>query len=226
MESMWEALQYNRDFFKRQGGYRYMMLIESPSGSQLDLNGGQGDEALIKKINYEVTEVRKDSRTDLLAIPLGKRTARLERLDGDLKDLDFPSLLSMYRDDVRVMHGVPPLKAGIVESGALGGNVGQEQLRSYRDSVVTPKQRKWNALVNEVIRVWWGIEAGFAFTPLEIDEVALLSPHAERLFRSELLTRAEARKMLGYEDIDDGQPTWAGELGLTGGMPAGPEGKA
>lgn len=221
IETVWEALKHNREFFARRGGYRWMMLVKSPHGAAGSMPGPGGPEMtspanLIKAVNFQFSKAGKDSDSDLISIPVGPYDVQLQKLDADAKDMDFAGLLGMFRNDILMAHGVPPLKAGIVETGTLGGNVGQEQLRAYRDNVVDPKQRRWNRLMSELIRVWWGVDVEFTFTPVEIDEFAMLAPHAVSVFKAGILTRAEARDMLGKEDKDDGDDVWIYDLSLPG----------
>jgi hypothetical protein len=197
IETAWQALRYNLDFFARRGGYRWMLLLESPPGS-LSPDAGS-DAKLIRQINYTTRQVGKDSDADLVSIPIGSRKATLQRLDAEVQDLDFGALLERYRNDILLAHSVPPLKVGIVETGALGGNVGQEQLRAYRDNVVAPKQRRWNRFLREIIRVWWGVDVRFAFRPVELDEFALLAPQVVSLVGADVITREEARAILGLK---------------------------
>jgi hypothetical protein len=212
IDTAWEALKHNRDFFARRGGYRWLMLLSSPVGSP----DPAGDPKLVQTINYQTTKVAKGSEADMVSIPIGSRTATLHKLDADVKDMDFAGLHVAYRNDILMAHGVPPLKAGIVETGSLGGNVGQEQLRSYRENVVDPKQRQWNRLVERIIREFWGVTVRFRFNSVELDDTALLALPITTLFKAEVMTRAEARAALGLPDVDDGVPTWAGDLGLSG----------
>lgn len=207
IETAYEALQHNQDFFARKGGYRWMMLIESTTpGSEA------GDPKLINSINYNYKEAGKDSNTDLLMIPLGNRKATLQRLDSDFKDMDFPALLERYRNDILMRHGVPPLRAGIVETGALGGNVGQEQIRSYVENVVKPKQRRWSAFITSILRAWVDPRIEFTFNPIEIDQVATLAQPLTTLFMADAVSRAELRDKLGLPDMDDGEPVMASML--------------
>jgi hypothetical protein len=197
IETAWQALRYNLDFFARRGGYRWMLLLESPPGSALADAGS--DARLIRQINYTTRQTGKDGDADLVSIPIGSRKATLQRLDADVQDLDFGSLLQRYRDDILMAHAVPPLKVGIVETGALGGNLGQEQLRAYRDNVVAPKQRRWNRFLREVIRVWWGVDVRFEFAPVELDEFVQLAPQVVSLVMAGVIDRVEARGILGMK---------------------------
>lgn len=222
IDTAWQALQYNRDFFIRRGGYRWMLIIRH-EGLELDGMGAAsaGDDAgLIQQLNYATSKAGKDSDADLFSVPIGSRKAELHKLDADVKDMDFPGLLTSYRNTILMAHAVPPLKAGIVETGALGGNVGQEQLRAYRDNVVAPKQRRWGRFLQRIIEAWWGVRVDFQFNPVELDELALLAPKVVQLFQGNIIDRDEARGFLGLPPVEEdaGRRVWGYEydsLGVT-----------
>lgn len=212
IDAVWEALNYNRDFFKRRGGYRWMLLLSSPQ----DRGNAGTDASLITHINYATRNIGKDSETDMLMIPLGDRTARLERLDADAKDLDFAGMMKSFNGDILAAHRVPPEKIGMGEAGSLGGNLGQEQIQVYADSVIRPKQRRWNALMTQILYHWYGVWIDFKFQPIRINEVALMASPAKLAFESMLVSRTEARAMIGLPpaEIDAGREVFADELGI------------
>jgi hypothetical protein len=215
IETAYSALQYNQNFFAREGGYRWLMLIGTPIGSGYDTTG-EGDAKLIRTVNHHFTKSGKESDGDLLSIPIDTRTVTLHQLDSGMKDMDFPSLIKAHRDDILMRHGVPPLRAGIVETGALGGNVGQEQIRSYVENVVKPKQRRWSAFITQILRAWIDPRIEFEFNPIEIDQVATLALPLSTLFDRDLISRAEVRESLGKPDMDDGAAILSSELSATG----------
>jgi Phage portal protein len=54
------------------------------------------------------------------------------------KVADALAFLSQKRDEILASYGVPPAKAGVIESGNLGGGTGEEQDRTYRVDVCGP----------------------------------------------------------------------------------------
>lgn len=219
IESSWEALRYNQEFFARRGGYRWLLTLRStmPGGGD---PGSEGDAKLVQTINYKYKQIGKDSASDMLIIPLGTREATLQRMDADMKDMDFPAMLERYRNEIIMRHGVPPLRLGIVETGSLGGNIGQEQLRSYNDNVVRPKQRRWGRFLTGILRSWFGVDVTLEFEGLEFDELAGMTAPAVNLFRSLVASRREVREILDLPDLDDGVDVWFDEL-----QPDGPFGQ-
>jgi len=210
IETAYEALKHNQEFFARRGGYRWLLLLSTPLGTP----DTGGTPKLVQTINEYVKKLGKESTSDMLIIPIGNATATLQRLDADFKDLDFPTLLDKFRNDILMRHGVPPLRAGIVETGALGGNVGQEQLRSYNDNVVRPKQRRWNAFITSILQTWFDPRIEFSFDPLEISELAQLAQPVTAMFDALLVSRNEARAIVGLPpaEMDDGADVFADEL--------------
>jgi len=211
IESAYEALKHNQEFFARRGGYRWLMTIES-SGGLPGAESAQGDAKLVQKINYEVKQSGKNSDTDLLIIPLGSRKATLTKLDADMKDLDFAGLLERYGDDILMRHGVPPLRAGIVRTGQLGGSVGQDQLRSYNDNIVRPKQRRWGRFISSILRAWWDVDVTLTFTGLEFDEFNSMAYPISNLFSNLVINRREARELISLPDVDGGIDTFFDDL--------------
>jgi hypothetical protein len=210
IETAYAALQYNQNFFAREGGYRWLMIISTPIGSMSA--GNEGDAKLIRTVNHHFTKSGKDSDGDLLSIPVGDRTVELHQLDSGMKDMDFPALIRAHRDDILMRHGVPPLRAGIVETGALGGNVGQEQIRSYVENVVKPKQRRWSAYITRILRAWVDPRIVFTFNPIEISELRDIGYVVVSQFNNMLWSRKEAREALGMPDVDGGADVFVDEI--------------
>jgi hypothetical protein len=82
---------------------------------------------------------------------------------------DILSYLDQKRDEIVATYGVPPAKAGIIESGNLGGGTGEEQDRTYRVDTCGPiAELILEALNFAVIRNGFGVE-GWAAKFGEVD---------------------------------------------------------
>ncbi len=67
---------------------------------------------------------------------------------------------------------MPSYRIGIVETGALGGSTAVESTRIYRDSVINPRKRRLEALINKhIIRDGFGVKTlEFRFNDLDLAE--------------------------------------------------------
>lgn len=215
MEAAWAAYQHNYDFFVRGAGYQWLMLIEG--GMQKIMSEeGVTDQTLIKEINYATKEAGKTSSGDILSIPIGNRKVVMHKLSADMKDMDYAGMLGLFTKEIRACHRVAPARLGMAETGAMGGTASAVEMLAYK-KVIDAKQRSWNTLMNEVIGVWWpGVDAGFTFNPIDIDEFALLAPHVANVFKSMLISRDEARGKLKLPPIDNGVDMFADEFEMAG----------
>lgn len=138
-------LEYNSQFFGNSAMGRWAVILE----------GAWDDDAEDKIKEYFKSKVKgSHHQTLVLNNPDGTKVT-FQRLDIDAKDSQFRFLRQDSRDEILQAHGVPPLLVGLVETGALGGNVGSEQLTQYRDSIVIPGQERWNDVINRIIQAGW-----------------------------------------------------------------------
>ncbi len=216
IESSYEALKQNQEFFARRGGYHWLLLMQNtgPGSGKIIDPTGESEQRLVTEINYTVKKSGKDSDTDMLILPMGNRTATLHKLDADFKDMDFPQMLAKYDQYIRIAHSVPGVRIGLAETGALSGSQAAEQLSAYAENVIRPKQRRWNQLITAILREWVDPRIEFRFDPLEVSEVAKIGHIVANLWKNLLLTRTEARAMLGFEPlrVDGGGDYTADEL--------------
>ncbi len=154
-------LEYNSQFFGNNAIGRWAVVLE-----------GDWDPDAEEKIReYYQSKVRGQAhRTLVMTSPTGCKVT-FQRLDTDAKDSQFRFLRQDSRDEILQAHGVPPLLVGVVETGALGGNVGSEQLKQYRDSVVLPGRERWEAALDSIIEAGWpGCGWVFRFQEYSIDD--------------------------------------------------------
>ncbi|HZY74607.1 MAG TPA: phage portal protein, partial [Edaphobacter sp.] len=113
----------------------------------------------------------KAHKTLCLRTPDGGKIT-FERLTSDnAKEGSFRLLRQDSRDEILHAHGVPPQKVGIVETGALGGNAGAEQIKEYKASIVTPGQQKAASRLNRIITVGFGVtDLKLEFEPYDVDD--------------------------------------------------------
>lgn len=84
------------------------------------------------------------------------------------KVTDYLETLRQLRDDIFQVHGVPPNKGGVVESGNLGGGTGEAQDKTWRVNKIIPIQ----SIVLEKLN-YSLVQVGFGITGwhLEFEEI-------------------------------------------------------
>lgn len=68
-----------------------------------------------------------------------------------IKEVSFRLYRQDNRDEILAAHGVPPYRAGIAETGSLGGSTAQESTEIYKTSVIEPRQTVLEDLINRYI---------------------------------------------------------------------------
>jgi len=125
--------EYNLNFFANNAIPSYAVIISGEAPAEF--------EDVIKE--HFRTHIRGQSHKTLtLSLPDGA-TMKFEKLSTEIKEASFKLLRKDTRDEILQAHAVPPVIAGIIETGSLGGNVGQEQITAYKNQVVDPLQRKY-----------------------------------------------------------------------------------
>lgn len=221
VEGLVAVRDYNISFFRNHGIPAYAIYItgdyslgelKNKDGVQYD---AQDDEHDINDFDYEIIrEVKRHLNTIaqnphaplLLAIPSstpeGKVELNFKPLNVEVKEGSFRLYRKDSRDEVIVAHGVPSYRIGLVETGALGGSVAVESTRIYRDSVIAPRKRALENLINQFI-----IREGFMINTwefrLEALDIAEEDEHekemADFLFRRMAMTPAQLIERFGAE---------------------------
>jgi len=177
-------LEYNSQFFSNSAMGRWAVMLE----------GSWEDDSEDKLKEYFQSKVKgSHHQTLVLTQPDGTKVT-FQRLDFETKDSQFRFLRQDSRDEILQAHGVPPLLVGIVETGALGGNVGSEQLAQYRDSIVLPGQERWTEVMNRVIQAGWpGCGWVFQLNAYSLDERQLNAQVDQTVGTHRVLTPNEVR---------------------------------
>jgi hypothetical protein len=136
-----------------------------------------GQYALIRTIQRYFEQVQRKPHSSLVfavpsATPEGKVEVKIEPLAVDVKEASFTIYRKDNRDEVLSAHGVPPYRAGIAETGSLGGSTAEESTKIYRDSVINPRQADLEHLINTHV-VWGGFECydwQFKFKEIDLAE--------------------------------------------------------
>ena len=157
-----EAREYNIDFFENHAVPRMAIIVE---GGQLS------DEVLAQIQGYMETEIRgQGHKTLVLDVPGNDVHIRLEPLTvGVGQDAAFLEYRKANRDEVLMVHRVPPSKITIVENANLANS--QDQDKTFREQVVRPEQRRIEYRLNRMIREQMGVgDWRFEFVEMDLSE--------------------------------------------------------
>ncbi len=148
----WALLaEYNLQFFANNAVPDYAVILEGEWGGSGDDESGEA--AAVEMIReYFRTHLKGQAhKTMVLEAPTGGKVTFQKLTSDQAKEGSFRLLRKDSRDEIIHAHGVPPQIIGIVETGALGGNVGAEQIGQYKDSIVTPGQKRVAAVSDRLI---------------------------------------------------------------------------
>lgn len=147
-------------------------------------------------------DIRAGNRPLLvLTVPGKDAKAKFEKIGSDTKEQSWGQYRKDNRDEILLAHGVPPARIGIIEGAHLGGGTGVSQMEHYKTSIVEPRQRNIEHVINErVIRQGFLIKDWqMQFDELDIKDEKIQSEILSKFVESEILTKDEARKEIGYQ---------------------------
>lgn len=156
------AAEYNVSFFEHNAVPRMAVVVE----------GGQISKELLRQIRrFMESEIKGQAhKTLVLEVPGEDTKLRLERLSQtNGEDAAFLDYRRANRDEILMVHRVPPSKITIVENANLANSVDQD--KTFREQVVRPEQRRIEYQLNRMIREQVGIESWeFRFREMDLTE--------------------------------------------------------
>ncbi len=200
IEGMQALRNYNLDFFRFHGvpawaiyitgdydlGPLVRVLLEADGSGTLgeeydpsdpDMSIDRFQYQIISEVKRHLANIARNPHTPLVmavpsTTPESKVMIEFVPLATDVKDSSFQVYRKDNRDEIICAHGVPSYRIGIVETGALGGSTAVESTRIYRDSVINPRKRRLEALINKhIIRDGFGVKTlEFRFNDLDLAE--------------------------------------------------------
>jgi len=195
---------YNLNFFSSYGIPAYAVLLKG-----MDMT--EELEETVKK--YFETEIKGNPhRTMVFSVPSGGEIV-FEPLSVQQKEASFRVYKRDNRDDVLTAHRVPPYRAGIVIQGQLSGGVATETDRIYQTSIIEPKQRSFEWIIN-VLLIGKGLELKgwlFRFDDIQIDNRIQQAQIDQIYLTTGVINPNEVRVRNGEEPYD------GGDAYLTGG---------
>ena len=123
-------------------------------------------------------------------------TVRIEKLNLDVQKLIETSSLAFFRYSVLTAHGAPPRLVGVITTGQLGsGREIEGQLRILRETVLRPKRRRLERVVNEVLK---DVEAGVTiqFNQMDITDIRSDADFFEKMLKRGVYLPEEVRALL------------------------------
>lgn len=197
IEAAYEAVRWNRRLFKTRGGYRWLMAIKYTGKG---MPNEVADTKLLEAISAHVRDNQR-SQSDMLTVPIGDRDITMFKLDADPEKLQWGELMAMMKADIQNAHRVPDaVLGGVQQTGALGGDVAEAAQAIYNAQVIIPKQRRWAALLNDVLERYYGVPVGFEWGTgeAEVDLNKLAAP-VVLAWKAGLLKAGQAQALLGID---------------------------
>lgn len=153
--------EYNQSFFSNNAIPDYAVLLE-----------GDWDEDVEELIEQFFREHLKGNshKTLVMTQPTGGKVVFQKLTSDEAREGGFRELRKDMRDEILQAHGVPPIRVGVVETGALGGNVGSEQLKTYVESIVLPGRETLETALTAVLERMGHEGLWFEFEPFDIDD--------------------------------------------------------
>jgi PBSX family phage portal protein len=156
------ASEYNVSFFEHNAVPRMAVICQ----------GGPMSGELMQQIRrFMESEIKGQAhKTLILEVPDNWTELRLEplaKVQGD--EAGFLDYRRANRDEILMVHRVPPGKITIVENANLSNS--KDQDKTFREQVVRPEQRRIEFRINQMIREQMGIEDWqFDFREMDLTE--------------------------------------------------------
>lgn len=158
---------YNLDFFANHGIPAYLVSVTGDFDPGPKVNAdGEPDPGGMTAIEWQLERHFKDLRehphsTLTLVLPTrdgdeaGKVDVKIERVATEVKEASFRLYRTDNREEVLSSHRMSAAIAGVFDAGAAN----REALAQYKRSVIQPRQRKLEQVVNRYIVGAFGITA-------------------------------------------------------------------
>lgn len=216
---------YNIAFFQNHGVPAYAVCVTGdfdpgiPVDSEGREEGAEGAAEPFKPpLQWTIEEYVKELAANphsviTLIVPSatpGEKSVEIkfEPIATEVKDASFRLYRKDNRDEIFSAHAVPPYRAGIAETGSLGGTTAKETDEIYRDSVIRPRQQRLEALINKEVLEWLEVtDWAFDLLDLDLSDVEREIDMALKLFDNGALTPNDLIRNfgenLGLKPIED-----------------------
>jgi len=152
--------------------YRYFENNTIPN-TAITVTGGALGEQVVQNIKQFFSDnfkgVSKAHSTLILQATEVGASIEFHEISKGIKDGDFNKLRQQLRDEIVSAHGVPPRVVGIVAGGSLGGGgEAYAQLQLFRDVLLAPKQKLFEAILNRTVMATFGDGVTIEFNQVDI----------------------------------------------------------
>lgn len=193
------AGEYNVTFFEHNAVPRMAFIVEGTSMPR----------ELIRQIRqFMETEIKGQGHKSLiLEVPGHDAKLRLEPLNQlRAEDAAFLGYRKANRDEILMVHRVPPSKITIVENANLANS--RDQDKTFREQVVRPEQRRIEFQINRLIREQIGIgDWEFRFREMDLTEELQQAEVARIYAEIGAWTPDEIRARQGLEGLGEESDT-------------------
>jgi len=137
------ARDFNISFFDNRGVPAYAIIIK----------GAKLDPELRTLIETFFQSKLKGSahRTLVMPVPSKSVEVHFEKLSSEISESSFKDYMASNRDEIIVSHGMHPARIGIIATASLGSGTGTSQSETYKNSIIEPRQRRLEFLINHRI---------------------------------------------------------------------------
>ncbi|QBJ01189.1 portal protein [Natrialba phage PhiCh1] len=208
------AQDYNIDFFENDGVPRIAIIVK---GAELTEKGREEMRNLIEDNNEDnhrtafIETEKIVQNEDYLNLADGADRSdveiRLEPLTvGIDEEASFLEFRGRNEHDILKVHDVPPVIAGVVESGAFSTDA-EEQRKEFAEETIQPKQHDFGELLYELVHKQgldapdWTIEFELAKPDTKLQDVEIASQRVQAM--QGLLTVNELRDEFGFEPFPE-----------------------
>lgn len=192
--------EYNIDFFENHAIPAYAVTV---TGADLD----EETEKQIKR--YFQRDLKENRHSTLVLTAAGEPDGqpvefKFQALSVDVKEASFRLYRKDNRDEILSAHGVPPYRAGIAETGSLGGSTAEESTEIYKQSVINPRQEMVEARINRhILRDGFGVtDYVIKFNDIDTRDENRDTERYVKLFNMGALTPNKIRELIGEERIN------------------------
>ena len=188
------AAEYNVDFFEHNAVPRMAIIVE----------GGQMSKDLLRQVKqFMASEIKGQAhKTLILDVPGNDVRIRMEPLgQAKAEDAGFLGYRKANRDEILMVHRVPPSKITIVENANLANS--KDQDKTFREQVIRPEQRRVEFQLNRMIREQVGIgDWRFAFREMDLAEEREQAEVAKLYAEMNVWTADEIRAQQGLGPLE------------------------
>jgi len=185
---------YNLAFFENYGVPAAIVVLKG------DWQEGS-DKKVSKYLNKDFKGASNAHRTLVVQQPDGVEFEYIP-LAKDVKEAGFKLYENIRREDILMTYSMPPERVGIRIVGKLGGNVAEEAMKVYIESVIEPLQTDLEYIINEQLLQSEVYE--FKFENIDIRNYTDIVERQNKQIEHGTKTPNEARKELGLSPYDGG----------------------